>query len=183
MRSMGEGRNIIISSPDLPGGFFHDQFKKAQTNDNALVFQIPTWDFNPKITREMLNSEFETDLDHSMAEYGAQFRTMASSSFITIEMVDYALYKRENWSKREYGQGANQYYMHIDPATKTDRWAVLIAHPERVYNPDTREFETHIVEDYSKTFSAPQGGQLDPDEIMDHYVIPLFRSFNIVGVT
>lgn len=179
----GEGRNVIISSPDLPSGFFYDHFEDKKTEDTALVFQIPTWDANPNVTRESLEPEFKSDPDKAAAEYGAQFRHNASSNFLPPIYIDEAMRRREGWNKKEQGGGYFHHYMHLDPAKNSDRWAVLIGHAEYRFDEATRKSLLWIVEDYSRTFAPPPGGVLDPDDLMDNFILPLFKKFNIISVT
>jgi hypothetical protein len=179
----GEGRNVVISSPDMPSGFFYDHFKDSQVSDTALVFQIPTWDANPKVSRASLEPLFVKDPDRASAEYGAQFRSHASSQYFPPELVDQAMRRKEGWYKQTQGFVNLQYFMHLDPAKNSDRWAVVICHPEMRLDPDTKQYVQWIVQDYSKVFKPSPGGIIDPNEIMDNHILPLFKKFKIVSLT
>ena len=179
----GEGRNVIISSPDLPSGFFYDHFQAYKTENTALVFQIPSWDANPTITREMLEPDFRSNPDKAAAEYGAQFRFNASSNLIPREFVDAALIRKKDWYKQKDGSYSFRYFMHIDPAKNSDRWAVMIGHKEYRFDEGTGTRLMWVVEDYSKTFVADPGKVLDPEIIMNDFILPLFDKFNIASVT
>jgi hypothetical protein len=179
----GEGRNIMISSPLLPSGFFYEQFESLKEEDMSLVFQIPTWDINPNITREMLEPEFKQDPILASAEYGAQFIKGAKNQYFPAELVDSALRRRENWYKRDQGDVNKDYYLHIDPSKNSDRWAILICHPEFKFDDKSNTWLPYIVEDYSKAFSPEVGCVLDPSDIMDNAILPLFKKFKIVSVT
>jgi hypothetical protein len=179
----GDGRNIVISSPDLPSGFFYDHYQSAKTVNTMLLFQIPTWDANSDHTKESLKDKFDKNFDRAMAEYGAHFRRSGGNVYIPHVMIDEAITRRDSWYKQKVGNSGIQYYLHIDPAKNSDRWAVMIGHMERRFDSENRIFLEHAVEDFSQTFKAESGKVLDPDEIMDDFVIPLFTKFKIVSVT
>jgi len=183
LRSFGEGRNVSISSPSSPTGYFHDTFKDAKTNNRAIVFQMPSWNVNPLIKRSDLEQEFRKNAEGANAEYGAVFRASAGDLYIPHKLIEDAQNRRESWYKRQNGVLGYEYYMHIDPATKFDRYSVMIAHKEFHYNYEIMSQQMHIVEDYSFARKPVSGEVLDPDDIMDNYVLPLFEKFNIVSVS
>jgi len=179
----GDGRNIAISSPDLAAGFFYNYYNSAKSLEHMIMFQIPTWNANPNITLESLSGAFDLNYDRSSAEFGAQFRSSGGNIFIPHSLIKEALVSRENWYKSDSGLMGKTYYLHIDPARNSDRWAILIAHPENRYDNASGKSITYVVEDYSCTFKADHGKILDPDEIMENHVFPLIKRFNIVSVS
>jgi len=179
----GDGRNIVISSPDLPSGFFYEHYQSAKTVETMLLFQIPTWDANPDHTKDSLKDKFDKNYDRAVAEYGAHFRRSGGNLYIPHVMIDEAIIRREGWYKQKNGNSGTEYYLHIDPAKNSDRWAVMVGHMERKFDSVNRIFIEYAVEDFSQTFKADSGGVLDPDIIMDNFVIPLFSKFKIVSVT
>jgi hypothetical protein len=179
----GEGRNIVISSPAEAEGFFYEHFQASKDNDQTFSMSLPTWNVNPNYTFELLKPEFDSDEENALQEYGAQFRPKSSSQYFPANLVSEASSRRKNWLKQDRGRGPVEYYMHIDPAKNTDRFAVLIAHSENRFSQETRTSLQYIVEDYSIAFQAPVGGYLDPDDIIDNHVLPLFKKFKIVHVS
>jgi len=178
----GDGRNIVISSPDVASGFFYHHYESCKNIDTALVFQIPTWNANPTVTRDMLDDEFQANPDRAASEYGAEFRRSGGNVFIPEFLILEAQEKRKGWHKRSDGIQGTDYYLHIDPAKNSDRWAFIVAHEEWRIDPETRQFVKFVVEDYSKAID-PDGEVLNPDEIMDETIIPLFSRFNIISVS
>ena len=178
----GDGRNITISSPDAASGFFFHHYESRKHANSALVFQIPTWNANPTITRESLNDAFEQNPDRASAELGAEFRRSGGNIFIPEEMILEAQHKRNGWYRKQEGVPGTEYYLHIDPAKNSDRWAIIIAHEEQRIDVETRQFVRYVVEDYSKAIN-PEGETLNPDKIMDDVIIPLFSKFNIISVS
>jgi len=182
-KPFGDGRNIVISSPDLPHGFFWDHYNNAKDLDSMMLFQLPTWDANPRFTKETFKDAIEGNEERAMAEYGAMFRSSAGNAFLPTELIDLAFNRRENWYMHKTGLTNYEYYMHIDPASNSDRYALMIAHPEYKYDTEARKNTMHVIEDLSLVFTAPPGGVIDPDDIMDIHILPLFKSFRIVSVT
>lgn len=179
----GAGRNIAISSPDLPSGFFFDHYNSAKTEDSMVMFQVPSWDANPNFTRESLQDKFNKNPDRAAAEYGAEFRRSGGNIWVPHNIIDEAITRRGGWCKHQQGHPGVAYYLHLDPAKNNDLWGVMVGHSEQKFDPNSRTFLHHIVEDYSRVFKAEPGGILDPDNIMDNFVLPLFQKFNIVGVS
>lgn len=183
----GDGRNIIISSPNMPSGFFYKLYNDAKTIKEKLIFQIPSWRANPTFTKTnpMYLSALASDPQRAMAEYGAKFRVSAGSNYFPHEKVDKAFTLRENWYMQQRGQPGIQYYLHIDVGQNSDRYAFMVAHPEwqKVNIEGFQQNVMFIVEDCSMFFAPPRGGYLDPDTIMDNFILPLFQKYKIISVT
>lgn len=181
----GEGRNIAISSPDLAQGFFFKHYNDAKDNEGFLLFQIPTWNANPLYPRDgqYISNAYKKDFERANAEYGARFRQAAGNTYFPHEKIDEAFTARDEWYKHKKGIPGYQYYMHLDPASSGDRYAVMIGHPETRYNAKAGVHQTYIIEDFSDFFVPPPGGYLDPDDIIDNHIFPLFEKFRIVSVT
>lgn len=179
----GDGRVVLISSPDRPCGYFYKMYEKSKSIDSMLMFQLPTWEANPAITKIALNDEFNKDPKSASAEYGALFQKYLGSHFFPHDKVDEALVKQKGLYKHKEGVPGNEYYLHLDPSKNSDKWGVLIAHPEYRYSEELKTSVQYVVEDYSNFFVPPQGGYLDPDDIMDHHILPLYEKFRIVSTT
>jgi hypothetical protein len=183
LASKGDGRNITISSPDLKGGFFYEHYEKAKRNPSMQVFQIPSKDANPTLTDDYLDGEKMKDPDSFSSEFGAEFRSFSGNVFFPPAKIDLAISKKQPWLKSKTPIHGFEYYMHIDAASSSDNWAILIAHPEWRFNNQTSKREMNIVEDYSETWTPKNGEYLNEDEIMDKAVLPLIKRFKIVAVT
>ncbi len=178
-----DGRNVVISSPDKKNGFFYDHYERCKDVDTVQVFQIPTVDANPEFTVQMLDDEYLKDPVTAASEFGAIFRTVGGNTYFPPDKIDEAFHKRPNMFLSNKGLRGYEYYLHIDPATSSDNWAILIAHPEWRWNNALKGKECIIVEDYSCFWKPPAGGHLDENEIMDKHILPLCKSFNFVSVT
>jgi hypothetical protein len=74
----GDGRQIVLSSPYDADGFFYELYNKSKKIKSMCMFQIPTWNANPRVPKFELQQEFELDPESAEIEYGAQFRKKSS---------------------------------------------------------------------------------------------------------
>jgi hypothetical protein len=117
------------------------------------------------------------------SEYGAEFRTFSGNAFFPASIIDSAMTRRQPWLKSKTPVYGFEYYMHIDAASSSDNWAILIAHPEWRFSNSVCRKEMFIVEDYSEVWTPRNGEYLNEDEIMDKAVLPLIKKFRIVSVS
>lgn len=178
-----DGKNIIISSPLKKSGYFFNQFELGKTEGNYQVFQVASYDANPTFTIEKYNAKLRLDPVNAQAEYGARFIRIGSNVYFPEEIVMEAFRKKTNFFRQKRGMAGRDYYMHIDPATSSDNWAIFIAHPEWRWDAQERQRKMYVVQDYSAFWTPPKGGYLSPNRIMDEEVIPLFKKFPVVSVT
>jgi hypothetical protein len=179
----GDGRNIVISTPDLPSGFFYEHFQSSKFINSMVMFQVPTWDANPNYSRDSLQDKFDKNPERAACEYGAEFRRAGGNIYIPHDIIDEAFRRRSGWYMRDIGHPSISYYMHLDPSKNNDLWGVLVGHEEKRFDLESRSYISHIVEDYSRVFKAEPGKVLDPDDIMDNFILPLFGKFKIVAVS
>lgn len=76
-KQIQEERMILISSPLGKQGLFYELFQKAlqggSETDNMLAIQAPSWEVNPTIASDFLQSEFKKDAKTFFVEFGAEF--------------------------------------------------------------------------------------------------------------
>jgi len=177
-KMLGDGRQIVLSSPYTPSGKFYDLYLDGKVEPTILMFQVPTWNINPRVPKSILESEFRQDPESAATEYGARFLRRVNSLYFPPEKVDLSMERGRVMQSK--GNPAYQYYLHIDAAETSDRYAFLLAHSENRFDSEIRQKIEYCVEDYSY-FIKPKGGvALDPDFIVDEYILPLFYRFNIV---
>lgn len=133
-----DGKVIMISSPREKGGEFYRNYCLAggieqtgaivkEINDNYLLMQLATWECNPKYPREVFDSDFKKDPIGANMEYGAHFGE-PSTSFIDAEKIDDMI--KEHIQMSYIGQWQRQYIISVDPASKSDTYAVTWGHVE-----------------------------------------------------
>jgi hypothetical protein len=93
-----DGRILYESTPREKGGQFYnlyceaggmeqDKPEEAARPEHMSVLQLATWDCNPNITRESLDSEFRKDPAYATMEYGARFSNV-SGNFISESIIN-----------------------------------------------------------------------------------------------
>ncbi len=172
-----DGKIISISSPRAKEGKFYEMFRDAGNVFNRLAMRLPTWEVNPTHTRESLRTE-ETSMSETEfnMEYGAEFSGAGLESFFTEDQVN-SCFKGHNRKLVEIGSPGNVYFIHLDPATSSHNYSLVILHKEYYMNRETRKTEFIIVVDQIKYWS-PIKGPIDPAEIVE-YIIGLKRKFRI----
>lgn len=122
------GYVMLTSTPNWRSGIFWDLYRAGSdgVDGDLLVIQRPTWDMNPRITRESLEREFRANPDWAATEYGADF-TAAAGAFLDIR--DILACRRETGTLPPNPDV--RYKCAIDPAFARDAFAMAIAHQEK----------------------------------------------------
>lgn len=138
-RGIFDGKVIMISSPREKGGEFYRNYCFAggseqtssiaeEIDDNYLLMQLATWECNPKYPREIFDSDFKKDPIGANMEYGAHFGE-PSTSFIDAAKIDDMV--KEHIRMEYVGLWQRQYIISVDPASKSDTYAVAWGHVEQ----------------------------------------------------
>lgn len=139
------GKVVMISSPNSKNGAFYDAFQESKASDKAisdscLSFQLPTWDINLDVTydQEEMVRERNSNPDMFAIEYGAQWAEGGSYGNYFDEgavdrCVEYGIQiHSEPHNKPKPGMN---YYLHVDPAKKTNNYAAVLVGKERYTTP------------------------------------------------
>ncbi len=176
-----DGKIISISSPRAKEGKFYELFETAKDVPTRLAMRVSTWGVNPYHTRESLRND-----NHSMSEgefnmeYGADFSGTGLESFFTEEQIK-PCFIGHNLKNRDMGTPGKTYFVHIDPATSSHNYALVILHKEYFLNIETQKADFRIVVDHIKYWS-PVNGPINPNEVTA-YIIGLKRRFHIGLIT
>jgi hypothetical protein len=122
------GYVMLTSTPNWRSGIFWDLYRAGSegTVGDVFVVQHPTWDMNPAISRESLESEFRADPDSAAREYGANF-SAASGAY--LDPVDVLACVRKGVGVLAPDDQLS-YRFAIDPAFSRDAFAAAAAHKE-----------------------------------------------------
>lgn len=123
------GYVMLTSTPNWRSGIFWDVYRAAAEglSPDTFLAQRPTWEMNPAITRESLESEYRIDPDAAASEYGAQFSRAAGAY---LDPTDVLACVRK-------GEGtlppapAVAYTAAIDPAFSRDYFTLAIGHLDK----------------------------------------------------
>ena len=171
-----DGKIISISSPRAQEGIFYEMFRDAHQVDQRLAMRLPTWDVNTQHTREALRKESplgETDFN---MEFGAEFSGMGLESFFTEDLVN-SCFTGHNFKDIDVGLANNVHFVHIDPASSSHNYALVVLHKEYFMDPETKKAQFVIIVDHIKHWS-PAKGPINPEEVTG-YILSLKRRFHI----
>ena len=176
-----DGKIISISSPRAKEGKFYELFNTENDVSNRLAMRVSTWNINPYHTRESLRKDNHTMSEGEFnMEFGAEFSGTGLESFFTEDQVK-ACFTGHNLRDREIGSPGKVYFVHLDPATSSHNYALVVLHKEYFMNIDTQKADFMIVVDHIK-YWEPLKGPINPNVVMD-YVLGLKRKFHIGLIT
>ncbi len=172
-----DGKIISISSPKAEEGKFYEMFRDAKDVPSRLAMRLPTWEVNPTHTRESLRKEatMMSNTEFNM-EYGAEFSGTGLESFFSEEQVN-SCFKGHSRELVEIGRPGNVYFVHLDPATSSHNYALVVLHREFYLNKETMKSEFMIIVDHIK-YWEPVKGPIDVEEVTK-YIVGLKKRFNI----
>lgn len=176
------GKIICISTPEGEDGIFYELYKNSADVEHRLMFKLPTWEVNLRHTKDSLR-KIERDMtdEKFMREYGAEFSGLVGQNFFTKEIID-ECFETHNFQFREHGEPGYSYFVHLDPAIKTDNYALVVVHKHYFYNTTTNKLDYWIILDHVKTWVPTKNKPVNIEEV-DNYVIDLNKHFNIGVVT
>jgi hypothetical protein len=129
----GSGRILELSSPWLTDGIFYQHFKEASSGRFPFMqaVNLPTWEMNPNISQEFLDTERARDPEKFKVEYGAQFSANLSA-LVASDVIDACVdERRKTLPPDPRFQGA--YVLALDPArggVGRDDYTACIVHFE-----------------------------------------------------
>ena len=175
-----DSKVISISSPRGKEGVLYDRFVEAPKIKGRLVCRLPTWIVNPNQPEEALREKFPMSEEDFAMEFGAEFCGLSGSNFFTKDMVDAAFSSAS--SLQDFGQPGVAYFLHIDPSTTSNNYALVILHREFFVNPQTKKVDFHIIVDHIK-YWHPKPNQPINVDMVDEYLLSLKNRFYLSIVT
>jgi len=181
------GKVVMISSPNIKSGAFYDAFMEAQANDPkisdaCLSFQLPTWDINldvpydePELIKERNNNP-----EMFTVEFGAQWaQGGAYGNYFEEAAVDRCL--RLDIREHIRPQPSTNYYIHVDPAKKSNNYAAIMVAKNRYVTPQGHKRTRCVLAGVWLWKPSPGLGLLF-DEI-DKEIIQICARFHPMSVT
>lgn len=176
-----DGKIISISSPRAKEGKFYELFRDAPNVSNRLSMRCPTWVINPTHTRESLRNDDNTlsETEFNM-EFGAEFSGMGVEQFFLEDQLK-VIFTGHDHQLSEMGKPGRVYFAHIDPATSSHNYALVIVHKEFYFNEQTKRTDYMLLVDHIK-YWQPVKGPINPEEVTE-YIVGLKRKFHIGMMT
>lgn len=126
----GEGKILLLSSPNSKTGLFYNKYKESFENpDRILMLQLYTSLTNPRgADVGFLKAEKKRDKKSFDCEFGANFSDTLTSWIDETEVFDKCINKDKDFQKK--GVQGVEYYWGIDLGLKNDGTAITICHRE-----------------------------------------------------
>ncbi len=171
-----DGKILSISSPKAQEGKFYELYKTASQVPGRLVARLATWEVNPTHTRESLREQEKgmSDAEFNM-EYGAEFSGIGAESFFTENQIKKCF--SNNLENVKLGKPGNIYFVHLDPATSSHNYALVVLHKEFFIDRETNKSNFVIIVDHIK-YWRPSKEPINPEKVIE-YIIGLKRRFRI----
>ena len=177
-----DGKIICLSTPRGKEGIFYDLYYNHDEVDHRLICQAATWQVNPMQSKEGLMAAFPSMPEEKFRmEFGAEFSGTAGENFFPEEAIE-ACFADKNLKLRDFGMPGAYYFAHLDPATSSHNYALLVAHKETYFDRETMKKDWRIVVDHIKYWSPSPGKPILVDEV-DEYVAQLNGRFCLGVVT
>lgn len=187
-----DSKIISISSPRAEEGIFWKLYNGAASEPSRLAFRLPTWKVNLGITEEMLRQENRyMNPNEFLMEFGAEFSGTAGELFIPARYIDAAidLGRQIGLDQRLAGLPGHVYYIHLDPASSSHNYALVMLHVEERIQIREKENGARVREkiklfvvDHLKVWQPTMGAFINPLEV-DQYIVDLARRFRLAMVS
>lgn len=138
VKSFGEeGYIVSISSPVTVDDVIMTLYEMSKHSDKMLGYQLPTWEMNPMITRESLESEYEKNPDMAQRDYGAEPSLVIENYYKDPQSIDKCIDPLRpdpilpNGELADWFRQTNteqRYYVAGDPAVKNDSFGLALIH-------------------------------------------------------
>jgi len=177
-----DGKIICISSPMGKEGVLFDLYIKSPQRHNRVSCRLPAWHVDPNLSEQDLRDVSNLPDEHFRQEYGAEFAGTAGTTFFPRECIEDIFQASRGMQFSEYGEPGIPYFAHLDPASTSHNYALVICHKNIFMNKQTRVADFCIVVDHIK-YWTPQAGKPILVEEIDRYMEQLKSRFFLASVT
>lgn len=129
------GKIVQISSPNTRMGIFYETFEQSKSEDSILSFQLPTWHINDKVGYDLPDMKRDrlANPDLFATEYGGQWTTGGVHGyFFEKDLIDRSV--RHDYSAHKKIDPKYNYFLHVDPAKKSNNYSAVLVAKERYNN-------------------------------------------------
>lgn len=189
------GKVILLSFPRYKGDFIQTRFINANEKNEPKTWTIKaaTWEVNPTIEREQLESEYIRNPIEARARFECEPPNMEDAYFRDPDLVRKAFHYADSpideddssFKKWFNGSDGRTRFIHVDLALKRDRAALCMVH-----SPGMKEIQTSMgVEtlpvvnmDLVHSWEATVGNEINFASIRQ-MIVDLCRKFDVALVT
>jgi len=178
VKKIFDGKIISISSPLGSEGKLYQLFTQAPNKSLRLACRLPTWQVNESLTEEDLRNNSDLSEDQFRQEYGAEFSGAGGTSFFQRECIEKIFHNSQIRGAKFVNMGSpgTVYFAHLDPASISHNYALVITHKELYLNKETKSVDFYVVVDHIKYWSPLKGKPIRVEEV-DEYMIGLKNRF------
>jgi intein/homing endonuclease len=178
-----DGKIICLSTPRSKEGIFYNLFENHMEVDHRLVCRAATWQVNPMQSKKGLMAAFPSMPEEKFRmEFGAEFSGTAGENFFSEEDIE-ACFREKDLQLLKFGVRGQVYFAHLDPATSSHNYALILAHKEHWFDHDgSKKMEWRIIVDHIMYWSPAPERPISVEQV-DEYVADLNSKFNMGIVT
>jgi hypothetical protein len=177
-----DGKVICISTPRGKEGIFYDLYSNADQVNHRLMMRAPTWACHPDLSEaELLRSNPDMGDAKFAMEFGAEFFGTVGESFFSADDVE-ACFRSKNVKKLMHGLPGVTYFAHLDPATSSHNYALVICHQEMFIDSKTGKRDFRVIVDHLHHWTPTGDSPIIVEEI-DNYMIEMHKRFHFGLVT
>ena len=188
------GKTILLSFPRYKGDFIQQRYDSCNEKNEPKTWAIKaaTWEVNPTIEREQLESEYIRNPIEARARFECEPPNMEDAFFRDADLVRNAFNIGEdpiddNGSFKNWFNGSDEFtrFIHVDLALKRDRAALSMVHC-----PGLKEINTGLgIEklpvinvDFIHSWTAQPGSEINFAQVRS-MIIDLCRKFSVAVVS
>ncbi len=188
------GKTILLSFPRYKGDFIQQRYDSCREKNEPKTWAIKaaTWEVNPTIEREQLESEYIRNPIEARARFECEPPNMEDAFFRDADLVRNAFNIGEdpiddNGSFKNWFNGSDEFtrFIHVDLALKRDRAALSMVHC-----PGLKEINTGLgIEklpvinvDFIHSWTAQPGSEINFAQVRS-MIIDLCRKFSVAVVS
>jgi len=177
-----DGKIICLSTPRGKEGIFFNLYSNHEDVSHRLICRAATWQVNPMQTKEGLMASFpDMPEEKFRMEFGAEFSGTAGENFFSEDAVE-SCFSEKSLRFRDSGVPGLFYFAHLDPASSSHNYALVLAHKEVFFDHEASKKDWKIIVDHIKYWTPLPGKPISVEEV-DNYVADLNFRFCIGLVT
>lgn len=186
-----DSKIISISSPRSEEGMLFKLYNETPNIKSRLAFKLPTWKVSKQWSENILRQEFKfMSVNDFNMEFGAEFSGTAGEKFIPDHYIDEAIEIGAELKLEQAMEGRPgiMYYAHLDPASTSHNYALVVIHVEERMRLTERggqvikEKTKMYIIDHMKCWQ-PEGGRSISVHEVDQYICGLARRFRFAMVS
>lgn len=174
-----DGRIMILSQPKGEEGLLYDLYMTRKLDPTMLIVQLPTWIANPSVPQDWLATQKAKNPDTYHMQYGAEFGSNFEDPFLNLDVILSAFNIRPTpRAERRIGPLV-KYYLHVDPATNSDDYALAVCH---ALESTVEGKPPGVMIDHIHCWEPKGKIKINSSEV-EEYIVQLHQQFNFTQVS